>query len=124
MRDFLIDMFRLNQKANLKMVSVINNLPSPQECLRHMSHLANCQYKWLDRLYLFPELSKLEWWSPVYSIDELPNKIIESSQQWISFLENKTDGEIETILNYMGQDDSIWQAELKDIALQLIFHSF
>ncbi len=50
MRTFLIEMFRLNQEANLKMVSAIRNLPSPEECLKHLSHLANCQYKWLDRI--------------------------------------------------------------------------
>ena len=124
MRDFLIDMFRLNQEANLKMVSAISNLPSPQECLRHMSHLANCQYKWLDRLRVFPDVSKLDWWNPVYTIEVLPDKIVESSKYWISFLENKTDADMESVLDYIGVDGSIWQAALKDIALQLTFHSF
>ena len=124
MRDFLIDMFRVNQEANVKMVSAISTLTSPQECLKHMSHLANCQYKWLDRLRVFPEVSTLDWWNPVYSISELPDKIVESSQQWISFLESKTDDDMESIVNYVGFDGSIWQVALKDIALQLTFHSY
>jgi len=124
MRAFLIEMFSLNQEANLKMVSAIRNLSSPEECLRHLGHLANCQYKWLDRIEVFPEASWLDWWIPVYTIDELPSRLVGSSQRWISYLENMPDSNIESFISYVGHDGSIWQAELKDIALQLTFHSF
>ncbi len=124
MRDFLIEMFEINKDANIKMISSCQALPSPDECLRHLSHLANCQYKWLDRIKLFPEESKLDWWEPIYYANELPHHFKNSTQQWVDYLAEATDEEIETEKKYIGYDGSIWQSKLKDIALQLIFHSF
>ena len=124
MRNFLIEMFMLNQDANLKMVTAVRNLPSPEEGIKHISHLVNCQYKWLDRIKIFPERSVLDWWGPVYTLDELPDRIIDSSQLWISYLEKTPDANIETIISYKTDENHIWQAKLKDIALQVTFHSF
>ena len=124
MKDFLIEMFRHNLDANLNMVGFVAKLSSPEESLRLLSHLANCQYKWLDRINIFPEESKLDWWLPVYSSADLPKHFEESTQNWISYLSNVSEAEIESIKKYKGYDGSTWEAKLKDIALQLIFHSF
>ncbi|MBK9981512.1 MAG: DinB family protein [Saprospiraceae bacterium] len=124
MKDFLIEMFDLNQEANIKLVSAIKKLADQDECLKHLSHLANCQYKWLDRILIFPNESELDWWEPVYNPEELAFHFKESTQRWISYLSDKSDDEIESMENYRGYDGSIWEASLKDIALQLVFHSF
>ncbi len=124
MKDFLIEMFVLNQDANIKIVSAIEKIDEQDECMKHLSHLANCQYKWLDRILIFPNESELDWWNPVYTHEELLNHFQKSTQLWISYLSDRTDDEIEVKKNYRGYDGSIWEATLKDIALQLIFHSF
>ncbi|MFZ1676412.1 MAG: DinB family protein [Saprospiraceae bacterium] len=124
MKDFLIEMFDINREANIKMVSAIKKLEVQAECLRDLSHLANCQYKWLDRIMIFPNESELDWWNPVYTPEELPFHFKESTQRWISYMSDMNEDELDLIKNYIGYDGSTWEARLKDIALQLIFHSF
>jgi len=124
MKDFLIEMFGMNQEANLKMVSAIKKIPKQDEALKLLSHLANCQYKWLDRINVFPEESKLDWWEPVYIPEELPEHFVESTSNWINYLTELSEDDLEEIKNYIGYDGSTWEAKLKDIAVQLIFHSF
>ena len=124
MREFLIDMFEINKEANIRMVSDIKTLPSGEESIKLLSHLVNCQYKWIDRLKMFPEESGLDWWMPLYTTEELPKQFEESTQLWIEYLSNQSDDEIEMEKNYIGYDGSVWAAKLKDIALQLIFHSY
>lgn len=117
-------MFGFNKEANIKMVSHVATLPSPEEGLKLLSHLANCQYKWLDRIKLFPEDSKLDWWIPEYTADELPEHFENSTQRWIDYLSKKSEEELEAEKKYVGYEGTIWESKLKDIALQLIFHSF
>ncbi len=124
MRDFLIEMFEINRDANIKIVADCQKLASPEECVRLLSHLANCQYKWLDRIKVFPEESTLDWWNPIYYFNELPHHFKNSAQEWIDYLSEATDQELEYEKKYLGYDHSAWQSKLKDIALQLIFHSF
>ena len=124
MKDFLIEMFEINRDANVKMASKVSSLSSPDEALKHLSHLVNCQYKWLDRINVFPADSKLDWWLPVYSPDALPQQFVESTQNWIEYLAARTEDDLDEIKKYIGWDGSVWESKLKDIALQLIFHSF
>jgi len=124
MKDFLLDMFRINQEANIKMAASVKDLPEQNESLKLLSHLANCQYKWLDRINVFPGVSALDWWLPVYSTEDLPKHFIDSSQQWISYLSGMSEEDLDSEIKYVGYDGSTWEAKLKDIALQLIFHSF
>jgi uncharacterized damage-inducible protein DinB len=124
MKDFLIEMFEFNKDANVKMASKIGSLVSPEEGIRLLSHLVNCQYKWLDRINVFPSDSGLDWWLPIYSTDELPQQFVESTQNWTDYLAGKTEEELEEIKKYIGWDGNVWESKLKDIALQLIFHSF
>jgi len=124
MRDFLIEMFGINLDANLKMVHAISKLPEPEEGIKLLSHLANCQYKWLDRINVYPEDSTLDWWKPLYTIDQLPEPFTTSTNQWTSYLSGLNEEEMDVIKHYVGYDGNTWEAKLKDIALQLIFHSF
>jgi uncharacterized damage-inducible protein DinB len=124
MKAFLKDMFRVNLNANLRMSDFVRDVSPNDEIRKHLSHLANCQYKWLDRLQVFPQNSGLDWWDPVYDLEEIKLKFTESTQRWIDYLDSKAEHELSVEINYRGQDESIWTAELKDIVLQLIFHSF
>lgn len=124
MRDFLIEMFDLNQVANIKMVSALKKISTSEGSLRHLSHLVNCQYKWLDRILIYPETSLLDWWEPAYVLEDLPDQFIKSTHQWISFLKEKSEDELNSMIHYIGYDGSIWEVPLKDVVLQLIFHSF
>ena len=123
MRDYLIETFQYNDYANKLLLKKINELPDKTECIKFFSHLINCQYKWLDRISIYPEISKLDWWEPVYDFDQLENEWAKSLNNWIEFLKTKTEDELNAFVIWIGVGNEPYTAQLKDIPLQLNYHS-
>jgi uncharacterized damage-inducible protein DinB len=123
-KQYLIDTFKFNDFANKKILGRIKELPEKEECMRFLSHLMNSQNKWLDRISKYPEESKLDWWTPIYDLKNIEDEWNKSLKDWINFLENKSDDELSFQTKFIGFDKEVWSAELKDIALQLNYHSF
>ena len=65
----------------------------------------------------------MDWWQPTYSLEELETKWNESLHAWISFLDNKTEEDLMKEVKFIGFDDAHWSVPLKDIPLQLNYHS-
>ena len=122
-RQFLIDSFRYNDYANKLVLNKIKALPDKEEALKLYSHLINSQYKWLARITDNENSVKLDWFGPVYSLDEIENKWEHSLGKWINFLSLKTEEQMFEYVVYTGQDGGKWTAMLKDIAIQLNNHS-
>jgi uncharacterized damage-inducible protein DinB len=124
MKQYLIDTFRYNDQANRQvMEKVLNELPDKTACIKFFSHLANCQYKWMARILHDPKTPAMSWWEPVYTTEDLEKEWTKSLQLWISFLEKKTEAELFEDATFVGMDGGQWTAKLKDIALQLNYHS-
>jgi uncharacterized damage-inducible protein DinB len=123
MKQYLIDTFSYNDYANLKVLGKIKELPDKEESIKFFSHLINSMNKWMARTLHDPNAPKMDWWKPVYTLDELEVKWKDCLQQWISFLENKSEEEVFEIIRFTGFDGGQWEAKLKDIALQLNYHS-
>jgi uncharacterized damage-inducible protein DinB len=124
MKSHLIDMFGFNLDANRKMVLSVQDIPGNGEMLKLLSHLANCQYKWLERIIDLPEAAELGWWEPLHAPDELIFRFEEGTQRWIDFLQGMDDHQLEKVIQYKRGVSAIAEVKVKDIALQLIFHSF
>jgi uncharacterized damage-inducible protein DinB len=124
MAGFLVEMFRFNEAANIRMVDFVRPIEANSEMLRHLSHLANCQYKWLDRITCFPETSTLDWWLPVHSADDLPAHFQTSTNAWVEYVQGSTDDDLLRLSPFIGMDGAEWEASVRDVALQLNFHSF
>jgi uncharacterized damage-inducible protein DinB len=124
MKQYLIDTFNFNDYANRKILCKIKELPDKEGCIKYFSHLINSQNKWLDRILKFPGESKLDWWVPVYDLNIIENEWSISLKAWINFLEKKKEDEIFIQTKFIGYDGGTWTAEIKDIALQLNYHSF
>jgi uncharacterized damage-inducible protein DinB len=123
-KQYLLDTFLFNDKANLQVLEKIKELPDKKECIRFFSHLINCQYKWMDRIKIYPETSKLDWWEPVYDLESLSKEWKKSLQPWLDLIEKSTEDELFRETKFIGMDGGVWQANgLKDIALQLNYHS-
>ena len=71
MKEYLIETFRFNDHANKMLLTKIRQLPDKIEAVRYFSHLINSQNKWLKRIEVYPEDPKMDWWEPVYMLDEL-----------------------------------------------------
>ena len=123
MKQYLIETFRYNDYANKLALAKIRELPERQECIRFFSHLINSMNKWLARISQTPGYTELDWWDPVYEFDDLEAKWDECLKTWLSFLESKTEEELFEEVEFIGFDGYDFAAVLKDIALQLNYHS-
>ncbi len=123
MRQYLIDTFLFNDHANKKLLKKIKQLPDQKEAIRYFSHLINSQNKWLKRIEVFPEDPKMDWWEPVYELDKLEEEWNKSVKAWIDFLSDHDEEKLMQERRFRGFDGSTWSAPLKDIALQLNYHS-
>ena len=123
MRQYLIDTFLFNDQANKKLLEKIKLLPEKKEAIRFFSHLINSQNKWLKRIIVFPEDPKMDWWEPVYELDKLEEEWDKSVKAWIEFISDHPDEKLDMDRRFVGYDGANWTVPLKDIALQLNYHS-
>ncbi|MBK8583954.1 MAG: DinB family protein [Bacteroidetes bacterium] len=123
MKQYLIDTFRFNEQANLRLLNKIKVLPDGEQCIKLFSHLINSQDKWMSRVLINPEQTKMDWWNPIYAIDKLDGRLVKSVDSWVSFLEGLSDEEINQTVQFIGYDGAKWEAKIVDIALQLNYHS-
>ena len=123
MKEYLFETFRFNDHANKMMLEKIKQLPEKAGAIKFFSHLINSQNKWLKRIGVYPEDPKMDWWEPMYELDQLEEMWNKSLQAWISFLESKSENELFEEVKFVGFDGAHWSCVLKDIALQLNYHS-
>ena len=123
LRQYLIDTFNYNDYTNKLVLNKIKQLPDKKEAICFFSHLINSQNKWLKRIEVYPKDPGMDWWEPLYELDELESKWNESLQRWINCLNSVSEEELYSDKKFIGYDGAHWEASLKDIALQLNYHS-
>ena len=123
LNSFLLELFDYNTKANKKILQKVKELPEKTECIRFLSHLINCQYKWMARIKGDSNQPQMDWWNPVYDLADLDNELVKSMQPWLSFISEQTEAELLTEVHYNGIDNLEFAATPKDIIVQLNFHS-
>jgi uncharacterized damage-inducible protein DinB len=123
MKQHLLETFRYNDYANKLALTKIRGLPEKDECIRLFSHLINSMNKWLGRIRQSPGYTELDWWKPAYDLEELESKWDECLDCWTTFIESKTEVELLEEVEFIGFDGHDFAAVLKDIALQLNYHS-
>jgi len=123
MRNYLTETFRFNDLMNQKLLAKIGNLPDQVQCIRLFSHLINSQNKWFQRIVQYPKDPMMDWWEPAYVLSELGGKWEESLKNWLEFIDGKSEQDLNSEVKFIGFDGSEWAARLKDIALQLNYHS-
>jgi uncharacterized damage-inducible protein DinB len=123
MKQFLIDMFKYNDWANRKLLEKINELPDKTRAVELFSHLINSQGNWLARFAAYPNSPDTSWWQPVYTLDQLESEWSKSLSQWLDFLQSKSEDELFQEIKVVMDNGKHRAWLLKDIALQLNFHS-
>ena len=135
LKSYLVDTFRYNDHANKLALAKIRELPDAGECVRLFSHLILCMDKWLARIEAEPEYWKLDWWTPVYPLEELEPAWDKCMARWMEFINAKSDGELEREVTWFNPDvqprgtaggsekADNFAASIRDIALQLNYHS-
>ena len=123
MKQYLLDTFSFNDKANKQMLEKIKQMPDQKVAIRFLSHLINCQYKWMVRITHDPKAQEMDWWDPLYELDDLEAEWNKSLLLWIEYVNTKTEQELSTEVEFIGFDGSLYAATPQDIALQLNYHS-
>jgi uncharacterized damage-inducible protein DinB len=123
LKQYLIDTFNFNDYANKLVLKKIKELPELDEALKLFSHIINAQNKWIARILQKPDAHSMSPWNPLYKLDELEIKWNESLQIWIDFLGSKSEEELFEEIILLGADGGRWITKLKDIPLQLNYHS-
>jgi len=123
MKQHLIDTFKYNDYANRKVLAKIKELPNKDEGIRLFSHLINSMNKWVTRINQYPQAPKLDWWKPAYPEGELEERWNKCLTTWIDLLEGKDEEELFNEVRVVGDDGTHYALKLKDIALQLNYHS-
>ena len=122
-KQYLIETFEYNDRANRQILEAIEKLPEQEQAIKFYSHLINSQKKWMARIQEFPNNPEMSWWDPVYSLQNLEPEWADSLNAWIRFLEKKQEQDLIKDVLFIGYDGSTYAAKLKDIALQLNYHS-
>ncbi len=123
MKQYLIDTFRFNDRMNRQMLTKIRQVSDKQKCIRFFSHLINSQNKWMTRILQYPNNPNMDWWEPVYALDDLEAEWNKSLQMWVTIIEKKNENELSAETKFIGYDEGHWTVKLQDIALQLNYHS-
>ena len=123
LKEYLIEAFQFNDGANKKLVEKIKLLDDTAQSVKLFSHLINTQYKWMATIMQSRGYEKMSWWEPVYNLGKLEEEWDKSTSLWISYIDGKTDEELLTENISIDFENAIWAAILKDIALQLNYHS-
>ena len=123
MKRYLIDTFKYNDKANKQVLARIKELPDKTEAIKFFGHLINSQNKWMQRILHNQNAPQMNWWEPVYEIEDLEKEWNKSLKVWLDFLESKNEEEVFEVMRFIGFDGGDWEVILKDIALQLNYHS-
>jgi uncharacterized damage-inducible protein DinB len=123
MKQYLVDTFKFNDWANKTMLDKIKTMPKPEEAVRLFSHLINSQNKWMARINKSPDETQISWFELVYDMSKLEFIWAESLSTWLEFLDKASDEELADELHYTASDGTKLGAMIKDIALQLNYHS-
>jgi len=123
LKGYLGDTLKYNDKANRQVLEKTKVLPDKVEAIKLFSHLINCQYKWMARIAQDPLSQEMDWWNPVYEINQLESKWKNSLDLWLDYIDLKSESEILTEVTFIGFDGELYAATPWDIALQLNYHS-
>lgn len=123
LNQYLVDTFGYNDRANRQVLEKIKILPDKTEAIRLFSHLINSQFKWMARIRQDPKAQTMDWWNPVYKLDDLEGQWRDSLKIWLDYLVANTDNGLTSEVTFAGFDSTPYAATPWDIALQLNYHS-
>jgi uncharacterized damage-inducible protein DinB len=124
MKAYLIDTFRYNDWANRRLLDGIKHLTDQEESIKLFSHLISAQNKWMNRISKQLEDKSLSWFGESLPLALLEDEWDRSINEWIGYMEKLSDEELDFEVEFTRiTDGQKMGVKLKDIALQLNYHS-
>ena len=91
--------------------------------MRFFSHLINCQYRWMARILQDPKAQEMDWWDPVYELNELEDKWDDSLNIWLKYIDQRSAKELFSEIILSGLQGGRYATSVGDIGIQLCYHS-
>ena len=123
MKRYLLETFTYNDHANKLVLTKMWEMRDPAGAVRFFSHLINSQYKWMARIVRDSKAAAMDWWEPVYPFADLEEKWNDNLGLWLAYIGERSEEQMYEEKRFTGFDGCEWAAPLKDIALQLNYHS-
>lgn len=123
MKEYLIEFFRFNQSATLRIIDAVNGLPDKTEATRLISHMITAQNRWFNRIKPEVRDDSLSWSGTVYSIGECTERWKYQTDRWVKFLQNCSEQDLLNDIIYQSSDGGKFSSTIMDIALQLNYHA-
>lgn len=123
MIQYLIDFYKYNNWANRKLIPAIQKLPDSEEAVKLFNHMVGAQNKWLNRITKEKDDNSLPWFDTIIPPDQLETFWSESFNNWISFLDNKNDSDLDADVEFQRPaDGKKYSAKIRDLVLQINYH--
>jgi len=122
MKKHFLKQFKYNEWANYRVQIILEeNQVSNKNVLALYSHLLSAQIIWLNRIKDIPT-SPFPLWE-IYNLRELESMTEESSNNWISFIENHPNVTFEEMINYKDSKGNRHENTLRNIITHVVNHS-
>jgi uncharacterized damage-inducible protein DinB len=119
---FFRQLFEYNNKNNLMFLSALtSNSTALEEGMKLISHIAGAQQIWFRRLQDETFSSPPLW--DTYDAEKVKQTLEENHKNWLSFLEDRTDADLEKGYNYLDGKGRPHTDRLMDIMFHVINHS-
>ena len=122
MKQYLIEFFMFNDRANKTILEKIKLMPSPGDAVKLFTHMINSLNKWMARLTNAIGETDLLWFEAPYKLDELESRWSEVLKSWIDYLNALTEDEFNSEIKFTSSEGKKLGALLKDITLQINYH--
>jgi uncharacterized damage-inducible protein DinB len=124
MKEYLIDTFRYNSWANLKLLEAIRQMPEMAEGVRLFSHMINAQDIWFSRVNNEVVDKPQSWLNEAFPVEELEERWTTSTNKWLEYLDSKTEADLDNqIVFHRLADKKAFQVKVVDVILQINYHS-
>ena len=77
----------------------------------------------MARVVQDPKAQDMNWWDPVYALDQLKEQWNKSLFLWTDYINAHSEEELSAEVRFIGFDNGLHVATPQDIALQLNYHS-
>jgi uncharacterized damage-inducible protein DinB len=124
MKTYLIELFKYNDWAFRRLLAPVRELPEPDEAVKLFSHLITSHHKWYNRVTNETDDKSLNWFGPVFQLDQLESAWGECLNKWVTLLNSIPESDLDKEIVFIRPFDSKRMiVGLRDIILQLNYHS-
>lgn len=121
MKEYFINLFEYENWANKEIGNLLLTLSEPPEkAMSLMSHIINAQIVWLSRLKKVA--SDVKVWQ-LYSKSEISGALEKSSSDLSDFINNISESDIESVIEYANTKGEKFRSGVKDILTHMSIHS-